>query len=162
MSHCIASTGFLWPYSDWGGCVSLTSLVLLSVSSSDSSREAPSMCSWRRPDRLEEKLIGPPRLARIGSRHMGKHVKNTWQLNCPITWWLQTSTLSSGHTTWGCEWHDQDRLWAFHLSCHHVWLPCSPAHTVHWAGDPQCPWSSMAVCASSSRAIDGLRQSSAC
>lgn len=40
----------------------MTSLVLLSVSSSDSSREAPSMCSWRRPDRLAEKLIGPPRL----------------------------------------------------------------------------------------------------
>ena len=51
-----------WIYSDWGGCVSLTSLVLLSVSSSDSSRDAPSMCSWRRPDRLAEKLMGPPRL----------------------------------------------------------------------------------------------------
>lgn len=67
MSHCIASSGFLRLYSDWGGCVSLTSLVLLSVSSSESSREAPSMCSWRRPDRLEEKLMGPPRLERTGS-----------------------------------------------------------------------------------------------
>lgn len=62
MSRCVASAGFLGLYSDCGGCVSLTSLVLLSVSSSDSSREAPSMCSWRRPDRLDEKLMGPPRL----------------------------------------------------------------------------------------------------
>lgn len=102
-------------YSDGGGCVSLTSLVLLSVSSSDSSREAPSMCSWRRPDRLEEKLIGPPRLVRIGRRHVGKHVKNMWQSNFhPFL----------RHTTRGCEWHDHDRLWAFPLSCRRARLPC--------------------------------------
>lgn len=67
-----------WTYSDCGGCVSLMSLVLLSVSSSDSSRDAPSMCSWRRPDRLEEKLIGPPRLE-------GTENRCTWPPSRPPT-----------------------------------------------------------------------------
>lgn len=50
MSCDIASSSFsLDLLRDCGGCVSLMSLVLLSVSSSDSSRDAPSMCSWRRP-----------------------------------------------------------------------------------------------------------------
>lgn len=51
----------------YSGCgvgvgVSLASLALLSASSSDSSTEAPSICICRRPERLEEKLMGPPRL----------------------------------------------------------------------------------------------------
>lgn len=71
MSRCTAPAGFPGLYSAGGGCVSLTSLVLLSVSSSDSSKEAPSMCSWRRPDRLDEKLMGPPRLGRRESRRAG-------------------------------------------------------------------------------------------
>lgn len=52
-------------YSEGGAGVSLAllSVVLFSSSSSDSSsREVPSTCSWRRPERLEEKLMGPPRL----------------------------------------------------------------------------------------------------
>lgn len=49
-------------YSAGAACASFTSLPLLSASSSESSREAPSMWSCRRPDRLEEKVMGPPLL----------------------------------------------------------------------------------------------------
>lgn len=49
-------------YSAGAGGASFTSLPLLSASSSDSSSEAPSMCSCRRPERLEEKVMGPPLL----------------------------------------------------------------------------------------------------
>lgn len=49
-------------YSAGAGGASFTSLPLLSASSSDSSREAPSMCSCRRPERLDEKVMGPPLL----------------------------------------------------------------------------------------------------
>ncbi len=59
------SSGAEWPqegavlYSTWAGGVSFRSLALLSASSSENS---PSICSCLRPERLEEKLTGPPRL----------------------------------------------------------------------------------------------------
>lgn len=110
LSHCIASSGFLQLYSDWGGCVSLTSLVLLSVSSSESSREAPSRCSWRRPDRLEEKLMGPPRLENTGSRcvwvnrqeHMAVNMFNhSMPRNLPLAPPPRTHDLVGVAVRWG-------------------------------------------------------------
>lgn len=115
-------------YSDWGGCVSLTSLVLLSVSSSDSSREAPSMCSWRRPDRLAEKLIGPPRLesresvwARPQQLVAGKSFNH---LTTQLQPFLKTHQLG-----W---WADQEQLRAFPP------LPHPPAE--HHPGRAPEPW----------------------
>lgn len=57
--------GARWPregavlYSAWAGWFSFRSLALLSASSSEKS---PSICSCLRPERLDEKLTGPPRL----------------------------------------------------------------------------------------------------
>jgi len=72
-----SSCNYIWSrvqtglYSAGAGCASFTSLPLLSASSSESSSEAPSMCSWRLPDRLEEKVMGPP-LLRTATRQSMK------------------------------------------------------------------------------------------
>uniref|UniRef100_A0A8C9EDC8 Nuclear distribution protein nudE-like 1 n=1 Tax=Phocoena sinus TaxID=42100 RepID=A0A8C9EDC8_PHOSS len=92
------------------------------------SREAPSMCSWRRPDRLAEKLIGPPRLesresvwARPQQLVAGKSFNH---LTTQLQPFLKTHQLG-----W---WADQEQLRAFPP------LPHPPAE--HHPGRAPEPW----------------------
>ena len=71
-------------YSGGGTGVSLAllSVILFSSSSSDTrSEDVPSTCSWRLPERLEEKLMGPPRLQEPRERG-GEHRKDPEGMSC--------------------------------------------------------------------------------
>lgn len=117
-------------YSEGGAGVSLAllSVVLFSSSSSDSSsREVPSTCSWRRPERLEEKLMGPPRLQ---------------EETVLIEFFFFLSECQTVISTWGgfseCELHGSGLRW---LQWHHpapAAVSCGRRWTV-WPPPPPPP-----------------------
>lgn len=107
------ANGAMGLYSAGAGCASFTSLPLLSASSSESSREAPSICSWRLPDRLEEKVMGPPLLQTTSRQQLLKcfylaHNVNHSASGCP--WKKKLPTEEQGEFSSSAPGHPQGKF----------------------------------------------------